>query len=68
MVVEQSCWFSDIQGEFSDLQTALRIFTVDNTPVYACDCIPGSFGASASAICHFYFKECALTNVRVQRI
>ena len=67
MVVEQSCWFSDIVGDVSELQTANRIFTVGNISVYACDCSAGNFGTGAAATCHFYYKECALSSVRVQQ-
>lgn len=71
VVVEQSCWFSDIDGDVSDLQTANRIFTFENTSFYACDCIAGTFRAAGdtdpAATCNFYYKECALSSVRVQQ-
>ena len=69
MVVEQSCWFSDIVGDVSELQTANRIFTVGSDSFYACDCSAGTFsGTDAAATCHFYYKECALSSVRVQQL
>ena len=71
MVVEQSCWFSDIEGDVSDLQTANRIFTDGNTSFYVCDCSAGTFRAAGdtdpAATCYFYYKECALSSVRVQQ-
>ena len=67
VVVEQSCWFSDIDGDVSDLQTANRIFTFGNTSLYVCDCSAGTFGNGAAATCNFYYKECALSSVRVQQ-
>ena len=73
-MVEQSCWFSDITGEVSDLQTALEfrslpVMGVVN-PIFTCNCagtVSRAVGSESRAACYFYIKECALTNVRVQQ-
>jgi hypothetical protein len=65
VVVEQLCWFSDLQGA-TNPQTyfALRNFTLSAGPTlrYGCTCNKGSAG---TATCNFYFKECSLTTVYV---
>ena len=66
--MEQSCWFSDIHGDVSNLRTAMRIGNLgfEFRVFYICDC-SATFRGVATAMCHFYFKECALANVRVQQ-